>query len=262
MNKHDAERRNWSGPSSSSAGAPGRAVCSSIWARSIFSSTEEQLSEFNIATEVFGRSEKNFDPTADAVVRVEAHRLRKKLRDIYEKDDRAQGIADFPARRAPTSPSSRRSRPDRGRAGSGKSTDRAASPGGLALVLVAHPSIAIARRRLLFDRSPACHSRRHNHSRQRTSGSPARNERHSSPRFTSCPATTAAKSSTVPACAGRQIGISRAAGNGRRDSGFVRGTSRPFLFTNWRTGEFGYDIPMARGSYEMRLFFVSPVQVG
>ena len=47
-------------------------------------------------------------------------------------------------------------------------------------------------------------------------------------------------------------------GQWSRDSGFVRGTSRPFLFTTWRTGEFGYDIPMARGSYEMRLFFVSP----
>src|SRR6187401_857962 len=57
-----------------------------------FQHPEQHLSEFNIATEVFGRSEKNFDPTADAVVRVEAHRLRKKLRDIYEKDDRTQGL--------------------------------------------------------------------------------------------------------------------------------------------------------------------------
>ncbi len=49
-----------------------------------------------------------------------------------------------------------------------------------------------------------------------------------------------------------------AGGQWSRDSGFVRGTSRPFLFTNWRTGEFGYDIPMAPGSYELRLFFMSP----
>ena len=54
------------------------------------------------------------------------------------------------------------------------------------------------------------------------------------------------------------------AGGGQwsRESGFVRGTSRPFLFANWRTGEFGYDFPMARGSYEMRLFFVSSLKVG
>src|SRR5215208_3685557 len=50
-----------------------------------FQQQEEQLTEFSIATAVFGRSEKNFDSTADAVVRVEAHRLRKKLKEIYEK---------------------------------------------------------------------------------------------------------------------------------------------------------------------------------
>jgi hypothetical protein len=47
-----------------------------------------------------------------------------------------------------------------------------------------------------------------------------------------------------------------------RDLGFVRGTSRPFLFSNWRSGEFSYDIPLARGSYELRLFFLSPHRVG
>jgi hypothetical protein len=53
-----------------------------------------------------------------------------------------------------------------------------------------------------------------------------------------------------------------AGGQWSRDSGFVRGTSRPFLFEKWRTGEFGYDIPVAPGSYEMRLFFVSSQRVG
>jgi hypothetical protein len=42
-----------------------------------------------------------------------------------------------------------------------------------------------------------------------------------------------------------------------RSGGFVRGTSRPFLFKIWRVGEFGYDIPVAPGAYELRLFFVS-----
>ena len=57
-----------------------------------FLQQEERLTEFNIATEVFGRSAKNFDSTEDAVVRVEAHRLRKKLRDIYEQDARPSGM--------------------------------------------------------------------------------------------------------------------------------------------------------------------------
>src|SRR4029079_5465781 len=53
---------------------------------------EAQLTEFDIAREVFGRSLQNFDPSADAVVRVETHRLRKKLRDIYEKDSRPHAV--------------------------------------------------------------------------------------------------------------------------------------------------------------------------
>jgi hypothetical protein len=51
-------------------------------------------------------------------------------------------------------------------------------------------------------------------------------------------------------------------GQWSRDSGFVRGTSRQFLFSNWRTGEFGYDIPLAPGSYELRLYSVSPNRPG
>src|SRR6187455_2900348 len=57
-----------------------------------FQEQEEQLTEFHIATEVFDRSTKNFDSTQDAVVRVEAHRLRKKLREIYEKGQGPHGI--------------------------------------------------------------------------------------------------------------------------------------------------------------------------
>src|SRR5690349_11830455 len=57
-----------------------------------FSHQEAQLTEFDIARDVFGRSVENFDPAEDAVVRVEVHRLRKKLRDIYDKDARAEGV--------------------------------------------------------------------------------------------------------------------------------------------------------------------------
>jgi hypothetical protein len=53
---------------------------------------EAQLTEFDIAREVFGRSLENFDPGADAVVRVETHRLRKKLREIYEKDSQTRAV--------------------------------------------------------------------------------------------------------------------------------------------------------------------------
>src|SRR5580698_1427621 len=49
-----------------------------------FSGESRQLTEYNIATEVFGRSKTVFDAGEDAIARVEAHRLRKRLKEYYE----------------------------------------------------------------------------------------------------------------------------------------------------------------------------------
>lgn len=49
------------------------------------------LREYEIATEVFGRSPE-FDPSQDAIARVEAHRLRKKLKFYYETEGRYNPI--------------------------------------------------------------------------------------------------------------------------------------------------------------------------
>lgn len=49
------------------------------------------LKEYQIATEVFGRSE-DFDPQADSAVRVQAGRLRLKLLDYYSHEGAADGI--------------------------------------------------------------------------------------------------------------------------------------------------------------------------
>ena len=47
----------------------------------------ERLKGYSIALEVFGRPE-TFDPVADPIVRIEAGRLREKLRGYYETDGR------------------------------------------------------------------------------------------------------------------------------------------------------------------------------
>jgi hypothetical protein len=49
-----------------------------------FDGQSDQLSEYTIATEVFGRSKTSFDASEDAIARVEAHRLRKKLTEFYK----------------------------------------------------------------------------------------------------------------------------------------------------------------------------------
>src|SRR5439155_19442004 len=48
----------------------------------------DQLNEYNIATEVLGRSKTVFNAAEDAIARVETHRLRKRLAEFYEKEGR------------------------------------------------------------------------------------------------------------------------------------------------------------------------------
>ena len=56
-----------------------------------FEGTAEQIKEYNIAVEALGRSA-DFDQRRDSIVRVEAHRLRKRLREYYEADGAAHPV--------------------------------------------------------------------------------------------------------------------------------------------------------------------------
>jgi hypothetical protein len=58
--------------------------------KSIDESTD-QVKEYTIATEVFGRSN-DFSPRSDSVVRVQASRLRQKLQDYYSGEGRSDSI--------------------------------------------------------------------------------------------------------------------------------------------------------------------------
>jgi hypothetical protein len=224
-----------------------------------FQGQAAQLTEFNIATEVFGRSAQHFVATQDAVVRVEAHRLRKKLRDIYEKDDRTEGlqISLPPGTYVPTfTPVPVQPVPDPGLAEpAGTGRGRAWALGiGLSVVLAAIAAVAVYQgsREGIASTSAAA--------RVPAAAPPA--------------APDAVKELHIMAGhSGSEIIDSSgvrwtpdrfhvAGGTWSRDMGFVRGTSRPFLFANWRNGEFGYNIPVAPGVYELRLFFVSAQRVG
>jgi hypothetical protein len=273
MNSRDAERQEWEraigllGKST----RPGRLL--EYLGSKYFQEQVEQLTEFNIATAAFGRSEKNFDPTADAVVRVEVHRLRKKLRDIYEKSGDAQGVQislppgtyvpkftvpDVPAPDATASSPV----PDQTLIDGKENSQRARSwrwpLATLAVVMI----VALAAAAVWMKARPPAH-RPASSAREAIAHAPAA-------------AAAGAESTEVHLMSGyagsevidnsgvRWTPDRYFAGGGQwsRDSGFVRGTSRQFLFTNWRTGEFGYNIPLAPGNYELRLFFVSPQKVG
>ena len=234
---------------------------------------EEQLAEFNIATAVFGRSEKNFDPTEDAVVRVEAHRLRKKLKEIYEGDTRVHGlqislpagtyVPKFsPAAEPLLSPAPAVAAPP---VAAPEPVVSAPPPPrrtplwawGLGIAFVAALGIGGA---VLRGRSAAQAAKSNS-----TDMQPAASATVAKDEITELHMLSGYTGSEVIDNSGVRWTPDRfAVGGGQwsRDSGFVRGTSRPFLFTTWRTGEFGYDIPVAPGTYEMRLFFVSPVKAG
>ena len=57
----------------------------------------EELKEYVLGRDVFNRGE-DYDPRADAIVRVEAQRLRRKLREYYESHASADLVLiDLPA---------------------------------------------------------------------------------------------------------------------------------------------------------------------
>ena len=58
----------------------------------LFSGELDQINEYNIATEVLGRSKTVFNAGEDAIARVETHRLRKRLAAFYETEGKDHPI--------------------------------------------------------------------------------------------------------------------------------------------------------------------------
>jgi len=244
-----------------------------------FAGRLDQLTEVKIAVEVFGRPE-TFDRNQDAIARVEAHRLRKKLRQYYETEGKYHELRiDLPPgsyvpvfrRVDATLPQSPSSTPDH------------ASASVVTEVLPIELPVAVP---ILATGPPARHPFRNWYvatgfltilvvlsllliSSVRKNGS-----------VSAGPAS--APLSTLPSPLGVAPGgavrflcgytgpphIGRLGdvwgpdkyftGGGawftRR--GFIRRANDPFLFQTTRTGEFSYDIPVRPGAYELHLYFV------
>jgi hypothetical protein len=240
-----------------------------------FEHREEQLTEFSIATEVFGRSPKNFDSTEDAVVRVEAHRLRKKLREVYEKAQGPHGIQisvpagsymlKFLPATEPHPVEADQAEPGGAPAGSDQSSDdSAANPPrgrrGFYVVALTGVIMALVAVWLLRGTGPAA--------TRAPTASPGGSTSSTPP-----PQGAISEIHILSGYSGSEVidnsGVKwtpdqffSGGGGWSRSGPYVRGTSRQFLFGSERSGQFNYDIPLAPGTYEMRLFFVSPSRVG
>jgi len=240
---------------------------------SFFSGKIEDLNEYNIATDVLGRSKTVFNAAEDAIARVETHRLRKRLSEFYEKEGKDHPI------------------------------QVALPPGSYVPVFIHKPDGGIPLQ-VSAEISPASHSEV-SHESQRptwlslywkywlsaaslalvasviflylhrgTSSTRLTSNRESASSSDSVVAQPGKSSAAIRLLAGysgppRTDSAGRAwnpdqyfsgGGNWQRTPAFIARTSDPFLFEHSRTGDFSYSIPVRPGIYELHLFFSTPVQ--
>jgi hypothetical protein len=207
-----------------------------------FRSPAEPVTEYDVGVDALGRRS-TFDPQRDSIVRVEAHRVRKRLHEYYENEG-----ADHPVKivlaRGQYAPQFVRAEP---------LPDAPAPPTGrlrtrgwilLAAVVILSVGLAAGISRL----------------------TPASRQSASKPK----PLVTIAGSDTVRILAGLSSGefVDRFGTHWSADQFFSGGTTTearyvalamaddPGIYRRTRTGEdFTYDIPLQAGVYELRLMF-------
>lgn len=258
-----------------------------------FGGKSDEITEYNIATEVFGRSKTMFDSSQDSIARVEAYRLRKKLKEYYAAEGKEHEIqisipsgSYVPAFiRCPTSTpvvSIPEQQPDEEELEELSSaldpepeaTSNSAGAGGPDATDHSRPRLR-RKRALLYGAATvgtlliltfgAARFLGRNHSANlptsATSQAPGLNQR--------IPQDAAQIPLRLLAGYNGSPRIDSAGAYWQSDRYFLGGgafarpnvpisaTSDPMLFEHWRSGDFSYDIPLALGPYELHLFFVA-----
>ena len=256
-----------------------------------------EITEYNIATEVFGRSKTSFDGSTDSIARVEAHRLRKWLKDYYEKQGRDHAIRISVPHRSYIPEFNRRTGIAQADAGSESravetnesedlssvaATSTRAAQGVTQIetadtTLVDQPSlrnrtliysvVAISLLILLSFGAVRFLSRMGAVSSDATRNAPHSNENQSAmpanPVHVPLRLLAGYDGSPRVDSAGDYWESDRYFMGGtasRRPDGPVVKTSDPMLYDYWRANDFSYNIPLAPGPYELHLFFVASPQ--
>jgi hypothetical protein len=241
-----------------------------------FEGEADQIKEYNIATEVLGRPAE-FDPSQDAIVRVEAHRLRKKLKEFYaaEGANHVVKIVLSPGTYVPMFTRSRslsavvQPQAEEGTQPAGLG----GTPAAPVLVSTRSESRVTKSRRWVYMAIAVglglATVSSWKFSTQQAAASP--------PPAPPMPLLTVAGPSTAEGAVRFLAGCTNRGhtdptgnvwqcdryfsggrpGNCRHE--FLWRTDDPMLFQNIRTGEFSYNIPLKPGSYELHLFFVETV---
>jgi hypothetical protein len=251
-----------------------------------------QLKEYNLGVDALGRPP-DFDPAASAIVRVEVHRLREKLKKFYENGGanhriaiflppgryvpqfvcrrpdvsaqavqetsagRLQAAGDATATRLPLPVSQPELEPQAAIvATTGDQADRKQFGVTLVRVLMIGAAVSALAGAVLFQRL-----------RSIRGSAPIRSVTSA---YAAPPALGSIKGSGIRIIAGYfkknyvdrsgnvWQGDSYFAGGGINDSPdrFIARTSDPTLFETGRTGEFSYNVPVKPGTYELWLYFV------
>ena len=248
----------------------------------------DQLHEYNIATEVFGRSKTAFDAGEDAIARVEAHRLRKKLKEFYDTEgknhpiqlsipsgtyvpvftrrvDQALSVAEVPGSieqnggfRAASEP-----QPPADRETSGNEVVRARPwSRGSQYALMAAVLLIAAGGVYWISHAGALANGGSGGAGPAAATVPASLPQPAVAGAASLPIRILAGYTGEPQIdsAGAVWGTDRffhEGGTWTRPANFIARTSDPLLFEQWRTGDFFYDIPLQPGVYELHLYFVT-----
>ena len=238
--------------------------------KKLFAGEFDQLNEYNIATDVLGRSKTVFNAGEDAIARVETHRLRKRLADYYANEGKERFIqVSLPAgsyvpvfihrnAESATDPTAFVQR-------FGSDSHSGRGPG-----LFRIPSrwryLFFAAGLILFA------SLAYLYFHTWTVPEQVKSEDKSLPAAAPSPARDNPASTTVRLLAGYS-GPPRTdsagniwypdkfftlGGSWQRAPGFIARTSDPFLFEHSRTGDFNYAIPLKQGVYELHLLFSTP----
>lgn len=249
----------------------------------------DQITEYNIATEVFGRAKTSFDST-DSVARTEIYRLRKKLKEYYEtegKDHRVQILIPFrtyapefvfrdsltPKQQSEIEELNSIPNEETAEAGEGANLT-----GAEATASGERAGLGVSgRRRVLFAAVTAAllilvgfatlYLLKRSNPEESNVKSASESSGFAQPVTQSNVATVplrllagyngSPKVDTAGAYWEADRYFTGSAGFERPKAPVAR-TVDPMLFDHWRTGgEFSYDIPLAPGIYELHLFFVA-----